>query len=76
MTNESRLRVLANVHIEPDSEMDSANARLICAAPDMLKVLQELRESAEYWSEYDVPCGIVERMDAALAKVYGMTANA
>lgn len=76
VTNESRLRVLANVHIEPSSEMDAANARLICAAPDMLKVLQELRESAEYWSEYDVPCGIVERMDAALAKVYGMAANA
>ena len=75
VTNESRMRVVANVHIEPGSEMDAANARLITAAPDLLVVLQELRESAEYWSEYDVPCGIVARMDAALAKVYGMTAN-
>lgn len=75
VTANSRMRVLANVHIEPGNKMDAANARLITAAPDLLAVLQELRESAEYWSEYDVPCGIVERMDAALAKVYGMTAN-
>lgn len=30
-------------------------------------VLQELRDCSEYWSEYDVPVGIVERMDAVLA---------
>ncbi len=35
VTNESRMRVLANVHIEPGSEMDAANARLITAAPDL-----------------------------------------
>ena len=48
-----------------------ANARLICAAPDMLDVLKELEESAEYWSDYDVPVGIVDRINAAIAKAEG-----
>ena len=48
-----------------------ANARLIAAAPDLLKVLQELQESASYWSEYDVPLGIVERIHAAIQKATG-----
>ena len=53
-----------------------ANARLIVAAPDLLAVVQELQESASYWSEYDVPLGIVDRINAAIAKAVGMTANA
>ena len=32
----------------------------------MLAVLQELQESASYWGEYDVPLGIVERINAAI----------
>lgn len=52
-------------------EMFIANARLIAAAPDMLQVLQELEESSEYWSEYFVPLGIVERIHAAIAKATG-----
>ena len=47
------------------------NAHLIAAAPEMLAVLEELRESASYWSEYDVPVGIVERMDEAIRKARG-----
>ena len=50
-----------------------ANARLIAAAPDLLATLQELRESADYWSEYDVPLGIVDRSKAAIAKATGDT---
>ena len=50
-----------------------ANARLIAAAPDLLATLQELRESANYWSEYDVPLGIVDRIKAAIAKATGDT---
>jgi hypothetical protein len=47
------------------------NARLIAAAPDLLAVCQELEESVEYWSEYDVPLGIVDRIRAAIAKATG-----
>ena len=50
-----------------------ANARLIAAAPDLLEVLQELKESASYWGEYDVPIGIVDRINAATAKAIGGT---
>lgn len=48
-----------------------ANASLIAAAPDLLAVVRELEESAGYWSEYDVPLGIVDRIRAAIAKAEG-----
>lgn len=48
-----------------------ANARLIAAAPDLYAVLSELEESCEYWSEYDVPLGIVERIKSALKRARG-----
>jgi len=48
-----------------------ANARLISAAPDMYAVLRELAECSEYWSEYDVPLGIHDRIATALAKAGG-----
>jgi len=51
--------------------MTYADARLIAAAPDLLAVLQDLQESAGYWSEYDVPIGIVDRINAAIAKATG-----
>ena len=47
------------------------NAALIAAAPEMLAVLEELRDSASYWSEYDVPVGIVERIESAIRKARG-----
>lgn len=71
VTNASRMRVLANVHIEPRNEIDLANAHLIASAPDLLEVLQELQECAAYWSEYDVPLGIQDRINAAIAKATG-----
>ena len=52
-------------------ETRNANARLIAAAPDLLAVAQELAASAGYWSEYDVPLGIVDRLRAAIAKATG-----
>lgn len=38
-------------------------------APQMYSVLKELQESASYWSEYDVPLGIVDRINDVLEKV-------
>ena len=35
----------------------------------MYSVLKELQESASYWSEYDVPLGIVDRINDVLKKV-------
>lgn len=49
------------------------NAHLIAAAPAMLTMLRELRECAEYWSEYDVPLGIVERLDSVIKQATGET---
>ncbi len=37
-------------------------------APDMLKILLELQESAVYWSEYDVPLGILDRINETIEK--------
>jgi hypothetical protein len=48
-----------------------ANAALIAAAPDLLAACKELAESAAYWSDYDVPLGIVDRLNDAIAKAEG-----
>jgi len=58
----------------PDTNADEeieANAHLIAAAPEMLNMLIELQESAQYWSEYDVPVGIVDRLNAVINKAKG-----
>lgn len=48
VTTENRLRVVANVHIEPGNQMDAANARLIAAAPGMLQALKDI---AKQWPD-------------------------
>jgi hypothetical protein len=53
------------------SDEPRANARLIAAAPDLLAVVKELEESSSYWSEYDVPIGIVDRIRAAISLAQG-----
>ena len=64
---------VACVYLRTVPGKSEANARLIAAAPDLLATFQELRESADYWSEYDVPLGIVDRIKAAIAKATGDT---
>ena len=67
------LKAIASLHAGAlrNKPYQHANARLIAAAPDLLAVVKELEESAEYWSEYDVPLGIVDRLRDAIAKATG-----
>ena len=51
------------------------NVNLIVAAPEMLDILVELQECAQYWSEYDVPIGIVDRLNAVIEKAKGDVEN-
>jgi hypothetical protein len=48
-----------------------ANARLIAAAPDLLAVCKEMLECSEYWSEYDVPVAVEDRIRAAVERAGG-----
>lgn len=46
--------------------------RLRAAALEALAVLTQLADSAAYWSEYDVPVGIVSEIDSAKARLAGV----
>jgi len=60
----------------PDGKVDQIavcskrDASIISASPDMYAAL-ELAECSQYWSDYDVPIGIHDRIVAALAKAAG-----
>ena len=78
VTNASRMRVLANVHIEPGNAMDLANACLIAAAPDLLKALRALFDDykaladsgdAGFWKLEETPEG--QQALAAIARATG-----
>ena len=56
-------------------DLTKGNATIIAAAPEMLEVLIELMEFAEYWSEYDEPIGIHDRMRNAIEKASGRKWN-
>ena len=49
--------------------MKNKNDRMADFAPQMYSVLKELQESASYWSEYDVPLGIVDRINDVLKQI-------
>lgn len=42
-------------------------------AEELADVLLQLQESAHYWSEYDVPIGIVDKIDEALSRYKAAT---
>jgi len=48
-----------------------ANVRLMAAAPELLTVLEEVAECSRYWSEYDVPIGLHDRIKDAIEKAKG-----
>ena len=58
------------------SSLRSALAEKTAQVERLKTVLTEVRECAEYWSEYDVPVGIVDRMDEALAATAPATPEA
>jgi hypothetical protein len=57
-------------------QLDAIRSQAIAQRDELLAVVQELEESASYWSEYDVPLGIVDRLRAAIAKVTGQKGGA
>jgi hypothetical protein len=64
-------RLVCNPSARRTPEETDANGYLIAAAPEMYDLLNDLMESAAYWTEYDVPIGTVDRMKAVLAKAKG-----
>ena len=78
VTNASRPRVIANVHIEPDNAVDLANARLIAAAPDLLEALPDLSHVINWLKHCDPAKAIGEleiyqaRINAAIASATGV----
>ena len=50
------------------TEGDIIHAYKMAASNELYAVVKELEESSSYWSDYDVPIGIVDRIRAALAK--------
>lgn len=59
-------------HLIDEISGQKSNVAFVAKQRDtLLKVCEELKESAEYWSEYDVPLGIVKRLDAAIDSVRG-----
>ena len=45
---------------------------LRAAATEALAVLTRLADSAAYWSDYDVPVGLVAEIDSAKARLAGV----
>src|SRR5690348_2314077 len=80
VTNESRMRVLANVHIEPGNAVDLANAHLITTAPDLLALAKQYASECSgcdgkgEWMGPDLhrePCEDCADIRAVIAKAEG-----
>jgi hypothetical protein len=55
------------------NEISAELRRLHEVNVELLTIIKDLQESAGYWSEYDVPLGIVDRINAAVKKATGET---
>jgi hypothetical protein len=66
--NSEKQNLVASFYDDPETV---AMFQLFAAAPDMLEVLKELDKCASYWSQYDVPVGIHDRIKSAIAKAKG-----
>lgn len=80
VTTANKLRVLANVHIEPDNPMDEANARLIAAAPDLLEAMRGIEHFSDAVNFRSDPLSVALRqwIDAgreAIARAEGRAAR-
>lgn len=74
VTTANKMRVLANVHIEPGNAMDAANACLIAMGPDLLAEVTRLRGEVERMQWQDIstaPCDGTRIL--ALVPPYGAT---
>ena len=81
VTSANRMRVLANVHIEPGNPLDAINARLIQSAPALLAEVIERRARDAAVAELvaasidnvsdGCQCDGCERVRAALAALQG-----
>ncbi|WP_143322750.1 hypothetical protein [Candidimonas nitroreducens] len=69
VTTANRMRVLANVHIEPGNGMDVANARLIAAAPDLVDALRVAYSDIRRLPGYTID--MLGRIEAAIARATG-----
>ena len=65
--NQTPCELIADLVPAQDDE-----APLRAAATEALDVLTRLADSAAYWSDYDVPVGIVAEIDAAKARLAGV----
>ena len=64
-----RAMLIDTIVDEALEEAERATSQAFPAAfSEMLAVLKDLQESAAYWCEYDVPLGIVDRINAAIEK--------
>jgi len=67
--NQTPCELIADLVPAQDDE-----APLRAAAREALDVLTRLADSAAYWSDYDVPVGLVADVDAAKARLAGVLA--
>lgn len=78
ITTDSKMRVIANIHIEPGNAMDTANAGVLTAAPELLHAVKVAREvfNSRIDEEHCLAgpvnwADLMRAMDAAIAKAEG-----